>query len=184
MTASNVSPNHSQTRNETFIDDYVLARIEFRAKQLAIKLRLTDDQRDDFAQDMVVEVLKAAERFNPEGGASWHTYASRTLDLAEKKLIQAEIRRRHRESGRPASDAEWCVVGEQEQIELEMDLELVLSRMPERLATACRLLRHLSPSATAAELGIHRSSIYRLIKEARPFFEKAGLDLMRISAAD
>lgn len=197
MTVQAVSPGHFTTDNAHLIDDYVLERIDFRARRLAIKFRLPDDRREDFAQEMVVELLKAADRFDPAGFASWRTYACRVLDLAVKKLAQAECRMRQRESGRPVSFAQapdGCPSavnnpfseGEDDiaQLELEMDMEVVLARMPARLRTVCELLMHLSPREAAKEMGIHRNSIYRLIAKARAHFMEPKLGFSDSSAAD
>ncbi len=197
MTALAVSPHRSTTDNAHLIDDYVLERIDFRARRLAIKLRLSDDRRDDLQQEMVVELLKAADRFDPDGSASWHTYACRVLDLAVKKLAQNECRMRQREAGRPMGFSESpdgypsavnnpAHEGEDDlaQLELRLDIEHVLSEMPERLREVCELLKHLSPTEAAEEMGIHRNSIYRLIAKARKYFKAAGLGFSQNSAAD
>jgi RNA polymerase sigma factor (sigma-70 family) len=197
MTASVVSPQRSKPDTSHLIDDYVLKRIDFRARQLAIKFRLPDDRRDDLAQEMVVELLKAADRFDPDGSATWHTYACRVLDLAVKKLAQAECRMRQREAGRPIrlSDSgegapsainNPAHEGEDElaQLELKLDIDVVLERMPTRLQKVCRLLMRLSPTEAAEAMGIHRNSIYRLIAQARAYFMEPSLGFCDSSAAD
>jgi RNA polymerase sigma factor (sigma-70 family) len=179
------------------VDDYVLKRIDFRAQQLAIKFRLPDDRRDDLAQEMVVELLKAADRFDPDRSASWHTYACRVLDLAVKKLAQAECRMRQREAGKPMGFSEapdGCPPavddpaheGEDDlaKLELKLDIDVVLARMPRRLRQACRLLMHLSPTEAAKAMGIHRNSIYRLIAQARGYFMDPRLGFCDSGAAD
>ena len=197
MTASVVSLQRSKPDTSYLIDDYVLKRIDFRARQLAIKFRLPDDRRDDLAQEMVVELLKAADRFDPDESATWHTYACRVLDLAVKKLAQAECRMRQREAGRPIrlSDSgegapsainNPAHEGEDDliQLELRMDTEVVLERMPTRLQKVCRLLMRLSPTEAAEAMGIHRNSIYRLIAQARSYFMEPSLGFCDSSAAD
>lgn len=186
-----------ETSSSHLIDDYVLKRIGFRARQLAIKFRLPDDRRDDLGQEMVVELLKAAERFDPNGPATWRTYACRVLDLAVKKLAQAECRTRKREAGRPmrcSQQSDGCpsvVDGsayespdDLAQMELQMDVAVVLARMPERLREACELLMRMTPTEAAKELGIHRNSIYRLIAEARAHFTSPKVGFVDSGAAD
>ncbi len=186
-----------ETPSSSIIDDYVLKRIDFRARQLAIKFQLPDDRRDDLAQEMVVELLTAAERFDPDGAATWHTYASRVLDLAVKKLAQNERRARQRAAGRvlslsQAPDGCPSVVdpparggdGDLAQLELKLDVEAVLARMPQRLRKACELLMRLSPAEAAEALGIHRNSIYRLISEAREYFLDPKSGFADFSAED
>lgn len=197
MTALAVSTPHFTHHASHLLDDYVLKRIDFRARRLAIQFGLSDDRRDDMHQDMVVELLKAADRFDPAGAASWHTYACRVLDLAVKKLTQNECRMRQREAGRPMGFSEspdGCpsavnnpaheCENELVQLELQLDVEVVLARMPERVRQACELLKHLSPTEAAEAMGIHRNSIYRLIGQARAYFANPALGFSDSSAAD
>ncbi|MEX0641134.1 MAG: sigma-70 family RNA polymerase sigma factor [Pirellulales bacterium] len=196
-TPSHPQQNVAKLTPDELIDDYVLKRIEFRAKQLAIQFRLSDDRRDDLQQEMVVELLKASARFDQTGSASWHTYACRVLDLSVKKLIQIECRMRQREAGRPmgfSKSPDGCPSavnnpaheGEDElaQLEMKLDIDLVMSRMPARLRQVCELLKKHSPTEAAEVMGIHRNSIYRLIAQAREYFEKIGLGFEENSAAD
>ena len=197
MTALIVFPHRSEPDTSHLIDDYVMDRINFRSRQLAIKLRLPDDRRDDLAQAMVYELLKAATRFDPDGSATWHTYACRSLDLAVKKLTQTECRMRQREAGRPmgySQSPDGCssavnnpahvVEDGLAQLELKMDVEVVLERMPTRLQKVCRLLMELSPTEAARALGIHRNSIYRLIAQVRAYFMDPRMGFCESSAAD
>ncbi len=180
------------------IDNYILERIDFRVRRLAIRFRLPDDRRDDLAQEMTHELLKAATRFDPDGSAAWHTYACRVLDLAVKKLIQSECRTRKREAGELVRFSESpdgypsaanCVALAVDdpsliQLDLRMDVEVVLARMPERLRRVCWLLMELSPTEAAEALGIHRNSIYRLIAQIRAYFMNPRMGFFESSAAD
>ena len=196
--ANNTFPNvHNQTHNTNLIDSYVLARIDYRVGRLATRFSLDESRQDDFRQDMVVELLNAAGRFKP-AMAQWHTFACRVLDLAVKKLTQMECRLRQREAGRPvmgfSEETDDCPAAVNEpadlghddiaQLEIQIDVSQVLSRMPQRLRDAAEMLKSLSPSEAANALGIHRNSIYRLIVEIRAYFEKAGLGVTEISAAN
>jgi DNA-directed RNA polymerase specialized sigma24 family protein len=186
-------PNvHNQSLNSNLIDDYVLARIDFRVRQLAGKFNLDENRQADCRQDMVVDLLNAAERFDP-AKAKWHTFACRVLDIAVMRFTQLECRRRQREAGRPmgfsqAPDGCPSAVNNPAheghddiaELELRLDVSQVMDRMPQRLRDAAEALKFLSPPEA---LGIHRNSIYRLIAEIRAYFEQAGLGL-EISAAD
>jgi len=196
MTALAVSPQCSQTHTSDLIDDYVLARIDFRVRQLAGKFNLDENRQDDCRQDMVVDLLNAAERFDP-AKAKWHTFACRVLDIAVMRFTQLECRRRQREGGRPmgfsqAPDGCPAAVNNPAheghddiaELELRLDVSLVLARMPQRLQDAAEALKFLSPPEAAKVLGIHRNSIYRLIAEIRAYFEQAGLGLSEFGAAD
>ena len=196
-TSSNLSRQAEKLLIKERLDNYVMDRVRFRSRSLAVTFRLGDDRRDDFEQDMVVELLKAHGRYDPDGTASWHTYACRVLDLAVKKLTQRECRRIERESGKPVglnNSPDGCPsavnnpvhegTDELELAEMRMDISVVLARMPERLRTVCMWLTTHTPGETAAEMAIHRNSIYRLIAKARGYFEAAGLGFPENGAAD
>jgi len=196
-TSSSLSRQAEKQLIEERLDDYVMERVCFRAWSLADKFNLDVHRQDDFEQDMIVELLKAHRRYDPDGPASWHTYACRVLDLAVKKLTQRECRRIERESGRPiglTDSPDGCPsavnnpayegTDELELAEMRMDISVVFERMPERLRMACELLTTNTPTETAELMGIHRNSIYRLIAKAREYFEAAGLGFPEGGAAD
>ena len=54
-----------------------LKRGDNTKRRTVIRLHLGDERRDDFFQEMVVQLLQAAKRFAPAGSATWHTFASR-----------------------------------------------------------------------------------------------------------
>ena len=195
MTALAVSTKRFTTDKPHLIDDYVLKRIDFKARQLAIKFQLPDDRRDELAQEMVVELLNAADRFDHNGTAIWHTYASRVLDLTVIKLIQNDSRARQRQGSAPMSLSHTLNGGLSNadfsapdvglaRLELKLDVEVVLARMPRRLRKVCVLLMQLSPAEAARSLGIHRNSIYRIIAQIREHFMQPEFGFADFSAAN
>jgi RNA polymerase sigma factor (sigma-70 family) len=166
------------------LDDFVLNRIDFRARKLVRTLKLPDADLKDVRQDMTVEVLEAAEHFDP-AKARWHTFVCRVLNLFAKRYSRdEEVRRRFEEE--PPECVEEGIDDPFEEIldeidpiaeaEMDMDVEHVLSQMSPRVREASQALKFLSPSKAAKALGIHRNSIYRLIASARRQFKKARFD--------
>ena len=74
---------------DDLLDHFVLDRIGYRARRLAVQFNLDDGRQDDLRQDMVAEVLRAATRFDPTR-TTWHTFACRVLDRLVKHIARAE----------------------------------------------------------------------------------------------
>jgi RNA polymerase sigma-70 factor, ECF subfamily len=178
----------SSTSSKDLLDDFVIGRIDFRARMMAKTLGLSDEERDDLRQDMTVEVLKAARRFD-SAQATWHTFVCRVLGRFAKQYRRDEGVRRKHETLQPIGDAAAdgdtavsafeAIPDEHDDIgdlERRLDTETVLASLPPRLRRICELLKDKSPAEVAAELGIHPRSIYRLMASARRHFEAAGLD--------
>lgn len=170
------------------IDDYTLERIDYRVRRLAIQFGLTDERRDDYAQDMVVEILAALAKFDPAQSAR-KTFINRVLDNFVKNAIRTEIHRRRRECDNPTplediseayapvvNDPRQGQLGEAEQLDMQMDVAQVLSQMPRQLQKICSLLKIHSITETAKKLGINRTAIYRQLAEAREYFQRGGYD--------
>jgi RNA polymerase sigma factor (sigma-70 family) len=60
---------------------------------------------------------------------------------------------------------------------LRIDMASVIKRMPEKLQNICKCLQKKGISATAKELHISRTTIYRSIDEIRRFFINNGLEI-------
>jgi len=194
-TTTTAASTPSSVHNKDLLDHFVLDRIGYRARRLAVQFNLDDGRQDDLRQDMVAEVLRAATRFDPTR-TTWHTFACRVLDRLVKHIARAESLRRVREAdglphdpcsaeGVPAVLA--AMVDPRDDLadlELRLDVDHVLASMPPRLRQACELLREYSPPEVARMMGIHRNSIYRLVARARRYFEEAGLGPSEISAAN
>lgn len=182
-TCSNITPAFQTLSSypDEPLDTYVLNRIEYRARRLADMLGLNDDQRDDLIQDMAVDVLRCARRFDP-AKSRWHTFACHVIKIHAKRFIIDEAVRREREmeplpdmsdflDDSPDESAEFEVPDNTHEINLRLDTAQTLSQMPPRLRKMCELLMVLSPPEAARELNLHRNSIYRLIAQARMYFQ-------------
>ena len=183
------TPHRSPLSKDEIFDEYVVRRIQFQANRVAKQIHLDDWQREDVMQNMSVEIFKAARRFDPTR-ASWHTFASRVLNISARRFRCDEIRRRKRYrrdvsiSSCNQSRNEFLVLDNTTQIDLRCDIEDILKKMPPRLRKVCELLMILSPSETARSLGIHRSSIYPIIKKIKVYFEDDFGEFSKIQAAN
>ena len=181
---------------EQLIDDYALERIAFRIRRLNIKFDLSEDEQEDYRQDMVVELLSAFERFDPRK-AKRETFVNRVLGKFVKYATRIRCTRRRRACDSPicfedivlgyqpvVNDPRAGQPDEQSRRELHLDMGAVLTRMPERLRRVCRLLMEFSAAEAAEQLGICRQSIYRNIAEIRTYLTATGLGTPENSATD
>ena len=188
--------NVSSQTDTTPIDDYVLERIDYRARRLAIQFGLSDEERDDYAQDMVVEVLTAIKKHDPSQ-STHKTFINRVLDMFLKNAIRTEIHQRRRECNNPipldnvsegftpvVNDPRHGELSEVDQLDMKMDFEEILSRMPQQLQCICNLLKDYSVAETAKKLGINRTAIYRHLAEVREYFQRGGYEFSDFCATD
>lgn len=194
-TQSNRRENTSNG-NTSVIDDYVLERIDYRARRLAIQLGLTDEQRDDYAQDMIVEVLTAIKKHDPSQ-SNRKTFINRVLDMFVKNAIRTEIHRQRREFNNPialddvsegftpvVNDPRHGELSEVGELDVKMDFEEILSWMPEPLQRICNLLTEYSVAETAQILSINRTAIYRHIDEIQKYFRRGDYEFSEFCATD
>ena len=195
------SPSHpkqqiSKLPPEQLIDQYALERIDFRVRRLASQFDLSQDEQEDYRQDMVVELLSAFGRFDP-GKAKRETFVNRVLDKFVKYATRVRCTHIRRACDSPLGLDDVCLgfqpvvnetrageLDEQGQRELRLDMAAAIARMPERLQRVCHLLMELDPADAAEELGICRQSIYRNIGEIRQYLAAAGLGASENGATD
>lgn len=178
------------------IDDYALERIHYRSSRLARQFNLTETEQEDYAQDMVVELLSALSNFDQKQSAR-NTFIERILDKFVKNAIRKELHRRRRgfNSAAPLDHlSEKCVpvtndprsgqMSEVEQMDMKMDVQTILSQMPAPLRRLCGLIQDHSITQISKKLNLHRTSIYRQIEEIREHFVRGGYDFSDFRATD
>ena len=185
-TPSHVLRQDKKPRAEDLINDYALARIDFRVGRLARAFRLSGDDADDLRQEMAAELLKASTRYDPDR-SSRNTYINRTLDRYYRHVARRLRNRQRHEAKKPtpiSAMKNFCPavnepgkgeLSEQERTELRIDLAGILPLMPLKLRRICTALKVHRPRGAAEHLGMHPSTIYRAIGEIRCHFIAAGL---------
>lgn len=68
-------------------------RVTRMAKRVAIKLRRYNEE-DEFAQEMWIKVMRAAERYDERMGVKFETYAKGTIRYTANDIMRAHFRRR------------------------------------------------------------------------------------------
>ncbi|MEX0653918.1 MAG: hypothetical protein WD534_12735 [Phycisphaeraceae bacterium] len=186
MTALAVSLHCSSTDTSHFIDDYALDRIDFRVRQLRFQFDLSDEDQEDLRNDMVVELLSASKRFDPDKSKR-ETFINRVLDRFVLYVTRQRCTQQRRASDSPigfddvsagfqptVNDTRRGEPNEQDLRELRLDLPEVIAKLPGDLQQVCEVLTRKSGRAAAKELGLSKSSLYRAIAEIREHFISRG----------
>ena len=124
------------------------------ARDLALRYRYTDEPVDDLFQVAALGLLKAIDRYEPERGSKFTSYAAPT--------ILGELKRHFRDRG-------WA-------LRMPRDLQervLAVTRARERLATG--LGRTPTVPEVAAEVGVTREDVLEAVEAARSY-EASSLD--------
>lgn len=181
---------------------YARKQSHFKAKQLIGNYGFTRDDLEDIRQDLLAELFRRLERFDP-AKAGVRTFITRLLnnavaDLIERRRAQCRDYRRSTcrlddwtEAG--DEDGGWTTYAaqtteadvkahlrtefrsESEALQLRMDVEAVIDRLPRDLRELSRHLQTKSVSQIAREKGVSRQSVYGSIRQLRRIFSEAGL---------
>jgi RNA polymerase sigma-70 factor (ECF subfamily) len=168
------------------IDDYALARIDYRVRQLWLQFDLSEHDKEDVHHDMVVELLQAMKRFNP-AKAKRETFINRVLDRFVLYIMRQRCTRIRRPSDSPLgfedvsegfqpcdNDPGQGETSEQDLRDLRLDLPEIIALLPDDLQRVCFVLQRTSGRAAAKELGIGKSTLYRAIADIRQHFVDHG----------
>lgn len=182
------------------IDDYAIKLIRYRARQLVGLAGLTESDRPDLEQDMMLDLLRRLPRYDPER-AQRSTFIARVVDHRVATILEArraEKRDPRCEAGSlderirgidgsvarvdtlDHDETYWRRSGssprtEAELLDLGLDLELAVSALSPALRELCELLRTSTVTEIARGFGCSRAAVYDAIKRARRQLEKAGL---------
>lgn len=186
---------------EFVLTDYAKNLIKFKARQLSQRQDFKSAEPEDLQQELWLALVKAAEQFDP-GKASLDTFIDRIVNTAVAMLVRARQRQQRGNGSRVQSlDQELApasgtpeplataisvddlarrtgAVPRSETLVCE-DAEAVvhaLAQMPETMRDLCRKLMGGTVASVAREMGISRRQVRKVIRVARPFFERAGFD--------
>lgn len=193
---SNPSPpidlGHQLTRG------YAARMIRFRAVQIVGLVGLPKTDCDDLEQELRLHVLRRLEKFDPTI-ARWNTFVRVVTERHAATLIE-RLRRRSRvpdpacspnpssisvdavsespstEEAKPHILARVAVHSTHEQqSDLAMDVQQVLSLLPKPCRRMCALLKLHSVAEAARLLGIPRTTLHDRLSRLRGVFRAAGI---------
>ena len=159
------------------LPELTMRQLSYRVERLCRVFGLSEHDRSDLAGEATCEVLKALVRYD-EALASKTTYAKGALDLwyAQKcKQFRRDAARASRRVPLPDPGSESCAFRDRHdastsQSDLRLDMADRLSRLPGDLALLVRELQTKSIPQIAAERGVHRGTVHRLVVRLRAHF--------------
>jgi len=183
------------------VTDYAKALIQAKARQLCRRRDFSPSEQEDIEQELWLAVLEKAERFDP-ARARLETFLDRVVSRAAAMLLRRRKRRKRGNGVLPFSlESDFTAVGKglkplseavssedvarrlgtqsedpMARLEQTEAIEYALAQMPERLRDICRRLMTGTVASVARELGISRHQVRKVLEEARPYFEEAGLE--------
>ena len=175
--------------------------IRIKARILARELRVGDEHRKDFEQELWLHYLRVRRRHDP-GRGQWSTFLDRVFEnkgrnmiagwSTGKRCLEREARRWDDPTGGDDDGAltfeevygdeshyaetGWGPRPDREIIGTRLDVERTLRRLPSDLRALAQRLMRQSISDAAQELKIPRSTLYGKIQRIAAAFRAAGLD--------
>lgn len=188
------------SQDQGTISEYAANLIRHKARQLVGKAGFTESDREDLEQEMQLDLVKRLPKFDPDK-ASEKTFVTRLIERKISRLIRhrtCEMRDHRRESSslNGQVDDPECgtiergnTVGEdrtevrllrrrrtqEEATRLRLDVEMVLSALPDDLRQVAERLMAETIAQAAVSLDRPRSTITDARNRLRAIFENAGL---------
>jgi RNA polymerase sigma-70 factor (ECF subfamily) len=167
-------------------DPYILQQASCRASAMVSRAGFSRDYWEDLRQELVLDCLQRAPRFNPARG-DWPAFVrgvirnqSAALALRESRRIRCEALATGDEGG-DFDDEGACSAPEpasddpSDELALSADVRRVIDSLPENLRTLARDLMGMTVAEVAAKRGTSAQWIYQLIKRLRKAFVQAGV---------
>lgn len=182
------------------IEDYAVRIIRHKARQLVGSAGLTESDRDDLEQEMMLDLLRRLSKYDPDRARRStfiarvvaHKVATiieeRTAGKRDWRLCTASLNDRIEPDG--GGSVELMEVYDleeylrrmgrlscpsEERLDLSIDLGRAVASLPPELRTLCERLETETVTEISRDTGIPRGTLYERIKEIRRLFEDAGL---------
>ena len=182
------------------IDEYAVQIIKFKAKQLVGRVGLTDSDREDLEQEMILDLLQRLPKYNPDR-AQRNTFIARVVEHKIATIIEArkaglrDYRLCNCSLNERLEDEEGGSVERMETIDqedylrltgglsrstaelrdLSIDVRQAIEKLPPELRELCRRLGVDTITELSRDTGVPRGTIYESLKKLRANLEAAGL---------
>jgi len=180
------------------LSGYMTKMIQCKARSLVGQVGLTADDVEDIEQELSTHLLERLPKFDPDK-ASPNTFAARLVDKKICSILRYRTQEIRDSRNKPRSLNEYVPDGEgstvqlgytlerderaslprltpEQETALRLDVESVLASLPPDVRHLAELLKHMSMSDAAKEMGMPRTTLYRLRCKLRKALEAAGLD--------
>ena len=165
---------------------YLLQQVSCQASLLVATAGFSKDHWDDLRQELALDFLRRAPRFDPVRG-DWQAFArgvvrNHAAVLAKRRNTQAgrEVLAGDLAGGAGEADATEPLLDRvrsddsTDALNLAIDIERVLSRLPSHLEILARLLTTFSIVEICVRTRRSRTRTYQLIRDLRSAFIDAG----------
>lgn len=187
------------------IDNYARDVIRYRAKKLIGRAGFTLDDLEDIEQDLTMDLLQRMKQYDPNK-AQFNTFVDRIVDHKIANLIRdRSTRKRDYRMKSSADDLRledregiWNLLMEttssdsyfermgyqersmEEQHDLQIDLELLFAGLSENERQLLELLKQMTLTDAARELGVPRTTLdYRLGRLRKLFLNRGFLQYLK-----
>jgi len=149
-----------------------LAQATRRARSLRRRAGASAAEEEDFRQDILVDLVARADRFDPDRG-SWPAFVCVVTGHAAATIA----RRRRRETIElPAGDDDF-IDPRSVTIDLAIDLARIIDRSPEPVRAVVALIAEEGDAACAGRAStLSRASFYRTLSDFRRALRAQGID--------
>lgn len=160
------------------IDPVAQDIIRRKAGKLMRRCGFSRSDLPDLEQGMSLHLLQRMSAFDPRRG-DWTAFVAAVVTAWGAKLLRTRYaaKRDYRRNRPLLAASQSCQQGDDlEQLELQLDVQQALQRLPEDLRPIAERLQHLSIAELARELGVPRTTLYESIKRIRGRFQRMGLE--------
>ncbi|QBG46037.1 sigma-70 family RNA polymerase sigma factor [Verrucomicrobia bacterium S94] len=181
------------------IDTYAADLIRNKARLLIGKAGLTESDRPDLEQELMIDLLERMKRYNP-AKAKKTTFMARIVERRIASLLEKRFAQR-RDCRLCSTSLNEIVPGnygdrdqrvdllssdlnpasktseplERKSGDMQIDLEEVIASLPEQLRDLCERLRTSNMMEISRDTGICRGTLYYRLTLLREAFQEAGL---------
>lgn len=181
------------------IDDYAAKMIRYKARQLVGTAGLTEADRPDLEQELMIDLLQRIDRYNP-AKAKKTTFMTRIIENHICTILEARHARcrdwrmcrtslNDKVGNCEGSVAERIDMVNSEGVfgcheeepkavrleELRLDLKQVIDSLPPDQQDLCERLCHSNIREIARETCVHRSTLYDKLYKIQEAFMEAGI---------
>lgn len=184
------------------IDEYDVMLVQYNARRLIKQPGFCREDQPDIEQELMLELIKRHPTYD-RSKASRHTFVARILKRKTTDMIRARLAQKRNSRAETTSlndsvqveedgsrEEKWATVNveeylqltgsiglsREERIDLGIDIDRMMMRLPEDLRRLCELLTEKNISQVSRETGIPRATLYFAIRKIRKLFEEAGME--------
>jgi RNA polymerase sigma-70 factor (ECF subfamily) len=159
------------------IDPVAQDIIRRKARKLMRRGGFSSNDLPDLEQDLSLHLLQRMAAFDPRRG-DWTAFVAAVVTAWGANLLRTRhaAKRDYRRNRPLLAASQSCQPGDDlEQLELQLDVQQGLQRLPEDLRPIAERLQHFTIAELARALGVPRTTLYEQIKRIRRRFQRMGL---------